>query len=197
MASESPFLIVGLGNPGSEYENTPHNLGFHVVDVIAQRLGSTFSKKGKALRAEGVAGGRKIILLKPQTYMNLSGEAVREAVDFYKVDSAEGVCIIVDDLDLPQGSVRIRPSGSAGGHNGLKSIIQHLGGEGFPRIRIGIGREADLGAKRYVLKRMSKNEMKNFAEIIDHAASAALDASQNGILHSMNLFNKREKKNEP
>lgn len=187
-----PFLIVGLGNPGPEYENTPHNLGFHVADEIAIRLNAGFTRKGKSLRCEATLFGRKIILLKPQTYMNLSGEAVRETVDFYKLNPSKDVLVLLDDLDLPKGSIRIRLSGSAGGHRGLDSVLQHLGDSNVPRLRIGIGRDEKLTAKTYVLKQITKREMKSYGEVVHRSADAALDAAEKGITHAMNSFNSKE-----
>lgn len=133
-------LIFGLGNPGRKYENTKHNIGFMSVDVIAKALGLTFSKtKFKSLYAEGRMGTEKVILIKPQTYMNLSGESVQPWMDFYKLEN-EDMVVIYDDLDLPVGKIRLRGQGGSGGHNGMKSIIQHLNTKEFNRIRVGIGR---------------------------------------------------------
>lgn len=133
-------LIVGLGNPGKEYENTRHNCGFMAIDYLAQDLGVTINQaKFKGLYAKIKVEGEDVILLKPQTYMNLSGESVSEVMKFFKIDK-EDVLVIYDDLDLPVGKIRIRANGSAGGHNGIKSLIAHLNGQDFKRIRIGIDR---------------------------------------------------------
>lgn len=133
------YLIVGLGNPGREYEKTRHNVGFVAIDYLAQEIGASISKiKFKGLVGEGYIGSEKCILLKPQTYMNLSGESVRECAEFYKVP-VENIIVIYDDINLEPGKVRIRPSGSAGGHNGMKSIIYLLNSDSFPRIRFGVG----------------------------------------------------------
>ena len=133
------FLIAGLGNPGKEYENTRHNAGFMVLDALADKLGADISeKKHKALCGRAVIGGQKVILLKPQTYMNSSGESIRAAADYYKVDP-EDILVVYDDISLAPGQLRIRAKGSAGGHNGIKSIIAHLGTQEFPRVRVGVG----------------------------------------------------------
>ena len=133
------FLIAGLGNPGKEYENTRHNAGFMVLDALADKLGADISeKKHKALCGKAVIGGQKLILLKPQTYMNSSGESIRAAADYYKVDP-EDILVVYDDISLAPGQLRIRAEGSAGGHNGIKSIIAHLGTQEFPRVRVGVG----------------------------------------------------------
>ena len=133
------WLLVGLGNPGSKYESTRHNMGFLAVDGLARRKGFRFNKlRFRAWTAEWMVNGEKVLVMKPQTYMNLSGESVGEAARFYKIP-ADHVVVISDDISLPVGKLRIRTGGSAGGHNGLKSIIARLGGDGFPRIRIGIG----------------------------------------------------------
>ena len=134
------FLIAGLGNPGKEYENTRHNAGFMVLDALADKLGADISeKKHKALCGKAVIGGQKVILLKPQTYMNSSGESIRAAADYYKVDP-EDILVVYDDISLAPGQLRIRAKGSAGGHNGIKSIIAHLGGRGRKAAQDGSGR---------------------------------------------------------
>ena len=133
------YLIVGLGNPGREYESTRHNAGFLVVDRLAEKMGiSVSTRKFLGFTGSGMLGGEKVLLLKPQTYMNASGESVRAAADFYKLEPAQ-VIVVYDDISLDVGSVRIRAKGSAGGHNGMKSIIAHLGTEEYPRVRVGIG----------------------------------------------------------
>jgi len=131
-------LVVGLGNPGKRYENTKHTVGFLALDNLANKWGCTWKTKNKGAIAER-AGMNKIVLLKPQTFMNLSGEAVREVCDFYKI-ALEDILVVYDDLDLPPGSLKARQSGSAGGHNGIKSIIQHLGSQEFARVKVGIGK---------------------------------------------------------
>jgi peptidyl-tRNA hydrolase, PTH1 family len=196
MASETPFLVIGLGNPGPKYDNTPHNLGFDVVDLLANRVGATFSKKGKSLRAEGSLDGKKVILLKPQTYMNLSGEAVREVVDFYKLNPAQDLIVVLDDLDQPAGQLRIRLSGGSGGHNGLKSINQHLSSEGFPRLRIGVGRHPTMAPADYILHKVSGEVRDVLRTAVARAADAVVKASKEGVTGAMNEFNRRETKDE-
>ncbi|MBQ2250106.1 MAG: aminoacyl-tRNA hydrolase, partial [Lachnospiraceae bacterium] len=133
------FLIAGLGNPGKEYETTRHNAGFMVIDALADKLGADVSeKKHKGLCGKAVIGGQKCILLKPQTYMNSSGESIRAAADYFKI-APEDIIIIYDDISLAPGQLRVRAKGSAGGHNGIKSIIAHLGTQEFPRVRVGVG----------------------------------------------------------
>ena len=141
------WLIVGLGNPGEKYARTRHNLGFLALDLLAERQKLKVNRiKYKALVAETEFGGARCLLMKPQTYMNLSGEAVREAAQFYKIPS-DHVLVIYDDVSLPVGKLRVRPSGSAGGHNGIKNIIAHLGTDVFPRVKIGAGAPAGGGAE--------------------------------------------------
>ncbi len=157
-------IVVGLGNPGREYENTRHNVGFVAVDKIASECGVNIDRaKFRALTAEVKIGDRRVLLMKPQTYMNLSGEAVREAAAFYKIP-AEQVIVLCDDVSLAPGVIRIRRKGSAGGHNGLKSIIACLGGEEFPRVKIGVGQkptpEYDLA--NWVLGKMGAEDTKLF-----------------------------------
>jgi PTH1 family peptidyl-tRNA hydrolase len=166
-------LIVGLGNPGKEYENTRHNLGFRTVDELARRYGLTFGKKErKALVASGIIREKKVILAKPQTYMNLSGEAVRALVGFYKVDIAR-LLMISDDLDLPLGTIRLRKSGGAGGQGGLKNVIQHVGSQEFNRLRIGIGRPpGKMNPKDYVLQSFKGDDEITARLVVDRAADA-------------------------
>ena len=134
------FIIVGLGNPESKYAGTRHNIGFSAVTAIAYAYGIALdTKKYYVLIGKGVIAGHKVILAMPQTYMNLSGESIRELVDFYKIDPAEELIVLYDDIALPTGKLRIRPKGSAGGHNGMKTIIAHIGGQEFPRVRNGVG----------------------------------------------------------
>ncbi|MBQ8519381.1 MAG: aminoacyl-tRNA hydrolase, partial [Agathobacter sp.] len=134
------FVIVGLGNPGKKYENTRHNAGFISIDALADKYGISISeKKHKALCGSGVIEGNKVLLVKPQTFMNLSGESVRAVMDFYKIDPEEDMLVIYDDISLAPGNIRIRKKGSAGGHNGIKSIIAHAGTQNFMRIKVGVG----------------------------------------------------------
>ena len=150
-------LIVGLGNPGKEYENTRHNMGFMFIDGYAKVKGVEINKKKfNGLYIDFINNGEKTILLKPQTYMNLSGEAVRAFVDFFKIDIKD-ILIISDDLDMPIGKIKLRPTGSSGGHNGLKNIEQHLNSQDYKRLKIGISHNKDIETKDYVLGNVSKD----------------------------------------
>lgn len=182
------YVIAGLGNPGKEYEGTRHNIGFMVIDELAKKLGMNVTKlKFKSLVGEGNFKGEKIILLKPQTFMNSSGEALYDAVNFYKIP-LENVIVIYDDKDLDVGKIRIRTKGSSGGHNGMKSIIYLLNSEEFPRVRIGIGKpQEDLVS--HVLGKFEESEKKLIDEAVIKAADAVIDIIENGIEHSMSKFN--------
>lgn len=182
------FLIVGLGNPGREYENTRHNIGFAAIDIIAEKYNIDVNRtKFKGEYGEGFINGNKVILLKPYTFMNLSGESVREAIDFYKLTEEE-VLIIYDDISLEVGRLRIREKGSAGGHNGIKSIINHMGTDVFTRIKIGVGApKGDL--VNHVLGKFSKEEVNILKQTLDVAAKATEDIIANGAKDAMNKFN--------
>lgn len=182
------FLIVGLGNPGREYEDTRHNIGFKVVDNIAKEYNIEINRqKFKGMCGEGFINGEKVILLKPTTYMNLSGESIREVLDFYKL-SNEDVLVIYDDISLDIGRLRIRDKGSAGGHNGIKSMIAHLGTDVFPRIKVGVGQpNADL--VHYVLGKFSKEEMEILRDSIDASTKAAAEILKSDVKTAMNKFN--------
>lgn len=185
------YLLAGLGNPGSEYENTRHNIGFITIDSFANSRGVKVDKlKFKALTAECRVGGEKVLLMKPQTFMNNSGEAIGEAARFYKIPP-ENVIIISDDITLSPGNMRIRRKGSAGGHNGLKSIIAHLGSENFPRIKLGIGdrENHDRSLADFVLGKFSKEETKQLEEIVKKASDAAELIITDGIDEAMNRYN--------
>lgn len=189
------YIIIGLGNPSKEYDRTRHNAGFSVIDVLAERyrIGVT-EKKHKALYGKGMIEGRKVILAKPQTFMNLSGESVRLLMDYYKI-SPEELIIIYDDISLEPGQLRIRQKGSAGGHNGIKNIIAHLGNQEFARIKVGVGakpRGMDLAA--YVLGRFPKDEQELMNQAFDEAARAAAAIMTDGIDAAMNHFNARKEK---
>ena len=164
------FIIAGLGNPTREYEGTRHNAGFMVMDALADKLGTDISeKKHKALCGRGVIGGEKVILLKPQTYMNSSGESIRAAADYYKVDP-EDILVVYDDISLAPGQLRIRAKGSAGGHNGIKSIIAHLGTQEFPRVKVGVGEKPPrMDLADYVLGHFSAEEKKIMEQEIGRA----------------------------
>lgn len=181
-------IIVGLGNPGREYENTRHNVGFSVLDDLARKNNISVGRlRFKALCGEGFIGGKRVLLLKPQTYMNLSGESVLDAVHFYKAD-ADHLIVIVDDVDLPLGRIRIRPSGSDGGHNGIKSIIGLLGTERFARIRVGIG-HPKYDMVDYVLGSFSGDESRIINEMINLSSDAAAYLVENGVGEAMNRYN--------
>ena len=185
------YLVIGLGNPGHEYSWTRHNIGFEVIDYISKLYDIRVSKiKHKALLGEGIIQGEKVILAKPQTYMNNSGESVREMKEWYKVDT-KNMIIIYDDISLPTGKLRIRPKGSAGGHNGIKSIIYQLNTDVFPRIKIGVGQPdyPDYDLADYVLGRFSKEEENDIIKAVKDAAQAVATIIQSGIDVAMNKFN--------
>ncbi len=187
-------IIAGLGNPGREYENTKHNVGFMTVDVLAEKLGISIKKiKFRALCGEGFIGGEKILILKPQTYMNLSGQSIREAVDFYKAD-AEDLIVIYDDIDLPLGNLRIRPKGSAGTHNGMRSIVYQLQDDGFPRVRVGIGSDRRGDLVNYVISGFSEEDRSTMREAIIKAADAVECMVTDGINDAMSRFNTKKAK---
>lgn len=183
-------LIVGLGNPGPKYAATRHNVGWHVLDALAQRHGLAFSKtEKKAITAAGQVAGRRVLLAKPQTFMNLSGEAVRGLVDFYKVDLAR-LLVIADDLDIPLGTLRLRPSGSAGGQKGIASTIQHLGTQDFSRLRFGIGRPPGrMDPAAYVLQPFTGDDAILARETADRAAAAVEMWLREGIEAAMSRYN--------
>ncbi len=184
-------VIVGLGNPGKTYANTRHNVGFDTIDLLAERNNIRVNKiKFKAVYGEGNISGEKVILVKPQTYMNNSGETVRDIANFFKLQPKD-IIVIVDDIDIDFADIRIRKKGSAGSHNGLKSIIALLGSQDFPRIKIGIG-ERYQGQKLsdFVLSRFSKDERKIIEETLTYSAQAVETILKDGIEASMNQFNK-------
>ena len=185
------FIIAGLGNPDEKYQGTRHNVGFDVVDRLAEKYQiAVDTKKHRALIGKGVIEGQKVLLAKPQTYMNLSGEAVHEAVQFYKIP-ADHVLVIYDDVSLPVGKLRVRPTGSAGGHNGIKNIIAHLGTQEFPRIKIGTGAPSGGGAEMidWVIGVPSQAERKILVESFETAIKAAEDIIENGCQKAMNDYN--------
>ena len=186
------YIIAGLGNPGKKYENTRHNIGFITIDSLASKHNITVDKlKFKALVGEGRISGQKVILVKPQTYMNLSGESIQEVMNFYKVDP-ENLIIIYDDIDLDLGALRIRKSGSAGTHNGMRSVVQHINSTAFPRIRIGMGGpKGDI--VDFVIGGMSKAESEVLKETVDKAAEAIDCIIESGIDMSMNRYNTKKK----
>ncbi|MBQ7535831.1 MAG: aminoacyl-tRNA hydrolase [Stomatobaculum sp.] len=189
------YIIAGLGNPGREYENTRHNVGFHVIDCLADRMRTEVGeRKHFALCGKGMIGGEKVLLMKPQTYMNNSGQSLRAAADFYKVPP-ENILVISDDINLEEGKLRIRMKGSAGGHNGLKSIIQHLGSQDFPRIRVGIGGKPEgWDLADYVLGKLKGNDEERMQEAYRTAADAAECLVTEGGAAAMNRFNTKAQK---
>ena len=185
------WLVVGLGNPGARYESTRHNMGFLAVDRLAEREKLRFNKlRFKAWTAEWKLGETKVLVMKPQTYMNLSGESVGEAARFYKIP-ADHVLVISDDVSLPAGKLRIRAGGSAGGHNGLKNIIQHLGTDRFPRIKVGVGspQQADYDMVDWVIGKPMGEDQRALMEALDRAGEAAKVLISDGIDRAMNRFN--------
>jgi len=190
MTPETTYLLIGLGNPGREYRDNRHNVGFMLIDRLAVRLNARGMKvQSKAIVTTATYQDRKLILAKPQTYMNLSGHSAQGLLNFYKVP-VENMLVAHDDLDLPFGTIRIRPKGGPGGQKGMASTIEQLGTNGFPRLRIGIGRPPGrMDPAAYVLQNFSKDEMKTLSEIIDRVADAALEFVVNGINMAMNKYN--------
>ena len=189
------YIIAGLGNPTKEYDNTRHNIGFAAIDALADKYGISVSDmKNKALMGKGVINGNKVMLLKPLTYMNLSGEAIRAAVDYYKIDEKSELIVIYDDISLDVGQLRIRKKGSAGGHNGIKNIILHLGHDTFQRIKIGVGEKPkgyDLAD--YVLGHFSTEDRAKVEEAIGHAMDATVLMMQGEVDKAMNDYNSKNK----
>ena len=168
-------LIVGLGNPGKEYEKTRHNTGFMVLDRLAEKLNTEIEQnKFNGLYAKIKYKGEDVILLKPQTFMNLSGESVRKIMDFFKI-GLEDIVVVYDDMDMPTGKLRLRQNGSAGGHNGIKNIILHTGSQNFCRIRVGIGRHPYMKVVDYVLSRFTSEESSAITKGIEEASDAVID----------------------
>lgn len=198
---DSFFVIVGLGNPGRKYDGTRHNAGFDVIDELVDRFHIGGPEKfGKSMIGKGRIGDRKVILVKPMTYMNLSGEAVQEIVHYFRIDPANDLVVISDDIDLETGHLRIRKKGSAGGHNGLKNIVQNLGTTDFPRIRVGVGGkpDPDYELMNYVLGHFSGEDKKLMEEATSKAADAVACMVTDGIDLAMNRYNTpRKKKKKP
>lgn len=187
------YIIAGLGNPGKKYENTRHNIGFITLDFLAERHDIKINKiKHKALVGEGRIAGQKVLLVKPQTYMNLSGESLREVMDYYKVD-IEDMIVIYDDIDLDAGAVRIRKKGGPGTHNGMKSIVQHLGTD-FPRIRMGIGKDRKGDLADFVLGGFTKEDREVLEHAVERAALSIECYVDEGIEKAMNKYNIKAKK---
>lgn len=184
-------VIIGLGNPGKDYEKTRHNVGFMVIDEIANKLGISGGKeKFDAVLLEDFVGQEKVILVKPLTFMNDSGRAVRRIIDFYSLNPTD-IIVIYDDVDIDLGKLRIRKNGSAGTHNGMKSIIYELKSDNFPRVRLGINKEKRGDLKRFVLKKFSKEEVPLLIDVVKRAADAAISMVEDDIDKVMNQFNIR------
>ncbi len=191
-------IFVGLGNPTAEYAATKHNVGFMLADRLADKLGaSTWRERFNALVAETFLDGEKILLVKPQTFMNLSGEAVAPLMNFYKLDAAD-LTVAHDDMDLPLGMIRLRPKGSGGGHRGVASIIQHIGAQNFPRVRIGVGRPpANWTVNHHVLSPFTAEDADKISAALDELVPAVICIFREGIDNAMNKFNpKRSKAHE-
>ena len=189
--SSVSWLIVGLGNPGSQYDRTRHNAGFLALDRLAGQLGAKVNRvRFRAMTAQATIGGEKVLLMKPQTFMNASGLSVQPAAAFYKIPP-ERILVLFDDISLPPGKVRIRAEGSAGGHNGLKSIISALGSQAFPRVKIGVGEKPhpDYDLKDWVLSKPSAQESKLIDSALDHAVSAVEVILKDGCAAAASKFN--------
>jgi PTH1 family peptidyl-tRNA hydrolase len=189
------YIIAGLGNPTKEYENTRHNIGFMSIDYLADKYGiSLMESRHKALIGKGIINGNKVVLVKPLTYMNLSGEAVRSVIDYYKVDEKEELIVIYDDISLDVGQLRIRKKGSAGGHNGIKNIIAHLGHDIFMRIKIGVGEKPKgYDLVDYVLGHFTTDELKIMNESFKDVDSAVNLMLEGEVDKAMNDFNAKKK----
>lgn len=188
--SDDLFAVIGLGNPGKDYTNTRHNIGFDTIDILAEKNNISLNKiKFKSVYGEGNIDGKKVFLVKPQTFMNNSGVAVRELVQFYKIP-IENIIVIVDDIDIDFAAIRIKKKGSAGTHNGLKSIINHLQRQDFPRIKIGIGKKyPNQNLADFVLSRFSKEERPDIEDSIAKAAEATEIIIKDDINQAMNKYN--------
>lgn len=182
------YLIVGLGNPEEDYSNTRHNMGFNTINKIAKEYDIEVNKKKfKGLYGTGMIEGKKVILLKPQTFMNLSGESVKEVVDFYKIEN-DDIIVIYDDMDVELGTIKIRKKGGPGSHNGMKSVVQYLGTD-FARIRVGIGKPEDNDFIRYVIGPIPKEEKEIFDKSTTTAKEAVIEIIKKGVDNAMNKFN--------
>lgn len=184
------YIIAGLGNPGKEYEGSRHNAGFMTIDALAERYNIEIKERAhRAYIGKGIIEGQRVILVKPQTYMNLSGESIRSVMDFYKVD-LDHFIVIFDDISLEPGQLRIRKKGSAGGHNGIKSIIAHLGTQDFARIKVGVGEKpSKMDLADYVLGHFSKGEKDMMEQAYQDGAAAAAAMMAEGIDNAMNRYN--------
>ena len=187
------YIIAGLGNPGRQYAHTRHYVGFDAIDVLAEKYNiKVENAKGRALTGSGRIEGQSVLLVKPLTFMNLSGESIRALTDFYKIDETSQLIVIYDDISLPPGQLRIREKGSAGGHNGIKSIISHLGGQEFLRIKVGVGEKpAGWDLADYVLSRFAEDDRKKVEEALERAADAAVCLMTDGVEAAMNEYNRK------
>ena len=185
------WIIVGLGNPGIAYRKSRHNAGFNAIDALSQALHIRVAKRGlSGIYGEGLVNGERVLLVKPQTFMNLSGEAVRAAADFYKIPP-EHILVIFDDISLPVGTLRIRPKGSAGGQNGVKNIIEQLGSDQFPRIKVGIGAKPhpDYDLADWVLSNITENELPEMNDAVNRAVLAVSELIENGVPSATQKYN--------
>ncbi len=183
------YIIVGLGNPGKQYDHTRHNIGFITVDYLAGQHHIKINKiKHKAIVGEGLIKGEKVLLVKPQTFMNLSGQSVREIINYYKIEP-DKLIVIYDDVDLETGKIRIRKKGSAGTHNGMRSIIYDIQSDLFPRIRIGVGRDDRIELSSYVLSKFKKEEIDSIEKAVIDSAKAVEALIEHGIDNAMNEYN--------
>ena len=191
-------IIVGLGNPGPKYRTTRHNAGFRIIEMLARRMGIEMdSVKFKARMGRGTFSGHKILLARPRTFMNLSGESVGPLVSYFNSDPADLV-VIHDDLDLPFGTIRLRPGGGSGGHKGIASIMAHLGTDRFARVRFGIGRPpVGVDPVEYVLTRFAKDEEAGLPDLLDRAAESVEEIVESGLTQAMNRFNGPRSEGEP
>lgn len=187
------YLIVGLGNPENDYSKTRHNMGFNVINKISEEYGIKVNKsKFKGLEGSGIIENKKVILLKPQTFMNLSGESVIEAMNFYKISENE-LIIIYDDIDIEPGNIRIRKSGSAGTHNGMKSVIEHIKTEKFCRVRVGIGKpKENIDMISHVIGYVPEEEIRILDNGVELAKDAVIEIIKNNVDSAMNKFNKKK-----
>lgn len=187
------FIIAGLGNPGKKYENTRHNMGFLVIDRLASKNDIKVNKlKHRALVGDGFISGQKVLLVKPQTYMNLSGESLGEVLRYYHAEP-QNLIVIYDDFDLAAGTLRIRKKGSAGSHNGMKSVIEQVGSQDFPRVRVGIGESGGLDWKDFVLGKVTGGQQQLISEAVEQAADSIMCILEKGIDKAMNEYNKKAK----
>ncbi|MFO7937843.1 MAG: aminoacyl-tRNA hydrolase [Kiritimatiellia bacterium] len=183
-------VVAGLGNPGKKYDNTPHNIGFNVVDLLAEKLSASWKNHAnfRVCAAKTTWKGTQLLLVKPQTFMNLSGTGIAPLMRYYRC-TPEDLTVVIDDADLPLGRLRIRAKGGSGGHNGLASVITHLGTEEFARVRVGVGRETPGGLIRHVLNRFTDKQSEMAANSVVTAAKAVLCLLENGLTESMNRYN--------